>query len=83
MLRSLGDEGRFLNAEWHRFRQRALETSFSLDEWSDPERSDYDLEDLNFDRRAKDSHYTTQPRIEAEGGPKAGVDLRDFDGPRS
>lgn len=83
MLRSLGDDGRYLNAEWHRFRQEALETSFSLDEWDDPPKSEYDLEDLSFDRRAKDSHYLTRPRIEAESGPNAGVDLRDFDGPRS
>jgi len=73
---SLGNSGRFLNAEWHNARQAARE-SFSLAEWDRISRLQYDLDDVEVFRQAKRSSYIEEARVESEGGAKGGNDLRD------
>ena len=79
MKHAFGDTGRFLNEEYHDTRWKAISTTFTIDEWGDIDQTKFDLDNLQFSRRFKDSSYITEPRIESEGTPKAGVDVRQVD----
>lgn len=73
---AFGDSGRFLNHDYYQFRKEARETAVSIDEFSDQEIERYDLETVDFDRKAKEDEFVTGPSPESEGSAKSGVDIR-------
>ena len=75
-MKSTGNSGRFLNEDWHDRRQDARE-SLGKFEFGDIDIAKYDLDDIQFDRKARKT--TTEPRIDAEGSPKAGEPLQGHD----
>lgn len=75
--KATGNSGRFLNGEWHETRHDANTKSFSIDDWGDIDITKYDLEDIPFDRKRKESTYITEANVVAEGGAKPGEDTRD------
>lgn len=79
---SLGDDGRFLSAKWHRIRDEAHRESWSIEEWGDIDRTRYDLDTVEFDTKKKDSTFITDSRLDAEGAAQGGVDVRTIDDAR-
>jgi len=73
---SYGDDGRFLNEEYHLQRWLAETTTFDIEEWSDIDQERYDLETVDFSRKFKRSSYITDARVDTEGASNQGFDLR-------
>ena len=73
--KSYGNSGRFLNAKWHETRRAAREETFSIEEWSDIDIARFDLDTVDFDRKAMDTK--TEAQIETEGAAKSGRPLDD------
>lgn len=44
MIHERSNEGKVVDEDWHEFRQRARETAHSPEEFSDPERTEYNLD---------------------------------------
>lgn len=75
--RSLGNSGKHLNEDYHETRRFAREETFNIDEWGDIDIEWYDLESVDFDRKQKDSTFITDPKMDSEGGPERGIDIRE------
>jgi hypothetical protein len=75
-LSSIGNTGKFLNEEWHDTRQEARE-SLGLFEWGDIDIVRYDLDGIQFDRKARATE--TRVEVEAETAAKSGEPLQGFD----
>lgn len=74
-----GNSGKVLNNEWHRERRLAITEHFNIREFGDIDIQKYDLDELEFTRKYKDSTYVTDTRLESEGSAKSGVDIRTID----
>lgn len=72
--KSTGNSGKYTSREWHETRHDARTKTFSLDDWGDIDITKYDLEDIPFDRKHKDSSYITESNVVGEGGSKPGKD---------
>ena len=68
--------GKVLSEEWHDKRQKARE-SLGLFEWGEIDIARYDLDTIQFDRKARKTK--SEARIETEGGAKSGRPLQGFD----
>lgn len=75
-MKSTGNSGKHLNEEWHDKRHEARE-SLGLFEWGDIDIARYDLDEIQFDRKARKTK--TEVDIETEGGAKSGEPLQGFD----
>jgi hypothetical protein len=75
---SFGNDGRFVNAEYHAKREQARTETYGLFEWGDIDIEKYDLDTVEFNRAEKDSTHITESKVEVEGGAKGGVDIRKF-----
>lgn len=73
-LQTFGNSGRYLSKVYHEKRKEARE-SLGLFEWGEPDKTRYDLDNIQFDRKAR--HPLTDPRIEAEASAKSDVPLAD------
>lgn len=62
--------------EWHRFRQRARKTAFSIDQFSDEEVTRFDLETAQIDGSDNPRSFTINRPIDLLG--MNGIDLRDL-----
>ena len=67
---SHGDSGKYLNREWHEIRWQAESETFGINEWDDIDVFRYDLDEVDFSRKFKQSTYEPQPRLESEGSAK-------------
>lgn len=67
--------GKVLSSEWHEQRQKARE-SLGLFEWGDIDIARYDLDEIEFDRKARKTK--TEVRVPVEGGAKSGEPLQGF-----
>lgn len=68
--------GKVLSEEWHDKRQKARE-SLGKFEWGDIDITRYDLDEIEFDRKARKTK--TDVRVPTEGGAKSGEPLQGFD----
>jgi len=79
-LMPTGNSGRYANEEWHDTREEAATETFSIEEWSDIEQTQYDLEEVDFDRKKKpSSYYTKNYGPESPGGAKGGEEKDNWD----
>lgn len=75
---ALGNDGKYLNAEYHRRRYEARTESFSIDEFGPIDIERYDLDTVDFDRKQKDSSYITEiVGPQASGASQPGKDWSD------
>lgn len=74
---SLGSPGRFLNKEWHQTRYEARTETYGLSEWGDIDIERYDLDNVEFTRKHKDSSYITRVQVESEGAAQGGKNWAD------
>jgi len=79
---SLGNDGKYLNSEWHETRHKAATETTQIDEWGDIDQERYDLDTVDFDRKKLDRAFVTDTRLESEGSAKSGFDVRDLPGVR-
>lgn len=75
-LNSKSGAGTHLSSEWHQERQNARE-SLGLFEFGPIEVERYDLDEIQFDRKARKTK--TEVRIENEGAAKSGEPLQGYD----
>lgn len=68
------DSGRKIDTEWHRFREDARTTAFSLAEFGDIAIQRYDLQTARIDGSGNPRTYKLDPAIGTLG--MAGVDIR-------
>lgn len=73
-----GNDGKFVNKEYHAFREIARTTAYKLEEFGDIEIEKYDLDNVDFDRSQKASTHITESMVEVEGGAQGGVDIRKY-----
>lgn len=76
--KSLGNIGRYLNEEWHETRHEARTETLNINQWGRIDQTAYDLDTVDFDRKRVAWLYETSPRIDSEGGPVSGFDVRDL-----
>jgi len=77
VLQSSGGSGEELSREWHRKRWEAESETFGILEWGEIEIQRFDLDEIQFSRKYKQSTYHSESQIEGEGGPKSGKDVRE------
>jgi len=75
---SFGNDGRFVNKEWHAKREEARTETYGLFEWGEIDIEKYDLDTVEFDRAHKESTHITESKIEVEGGAHGGRDLKEL-----
>lgn len=75
---STSGSGRFVDSEWHEFREKARTETYGIFEWGDIAIENYDLDTVEFDRAHKETTFITESQVEVEGGAKSGFDVRDL-----
>lgn len=73
----LGNDGKQLNEEYHRFRENALRSTFSIDEWGDIEITKYDLENLEFTGKENRRTYIQTHAVSDDEISVSGHDIRE------
>jgi len=73
-----GNDGKFVNKEYHAKRQEARTETYGLFEWGDIDIEKFDLDNIEFDRSQKDSTHITESKVDVVAGAKGGVDVRKF-----
>jgi len=68
--------GQTLNQEWHATRWEAISETYGLREFGEIDIEKYDLDELQFSRKYKESSFISDPRQENEGAGKADRDIR-------
>ena len=77
--KSHGNSGKVLTNEWHAKRWEAESETFGIEEWDEIDVEKYDLDEIGFTRKYKESSFKTETRKESEGSAKEGVDIRTLD----
>lgn len=75
---SLGNDGKYVNKNYHAFREMARTETYGLMEWGEIDIEKYDLDNVDFDRSQKGSTYITESMVEVEGGAQGGIDIRKY-----
>lgn len=75
---ALGNSGRFINEEWHERRQTAIETTYTVEEWSEIDITKYDLRDKDFTGKEVDRNYVFDHPISDDEVSVTGFDVRDL-----
>jgi hypothetical protein len=75
---ALGNDGKFLNEEYHIRREQALRETFTLDEWGDIDQTKYDLDDLEFTGKENPRTYKLRHPVSDDEISVTGFDVRDL-----
>jgi hypothetical protein len=68
------NSGAHISEDWHRFREEARRSTFSLAEFSDEDIEKYDLDDARIDGSDNPRSYTYNRKIDSLGSN--GTDIR-------
>lgn len=67
-----------VRADWHEFRREARESAFSIEEFGDTERVEYDLDTAGITGQDNpDSYDNNRPLADMDGVPSNGRDIRE------
>lgn len=75
---ALGNDGRYVNQEWHEVREEALRETLSIDEWGDIDITKYDLDELNFSGKDNDRMFTYDHVVSDDEISVTGFDVREL-----
>jgi hypothetical protein len=75
---ALGNSGKNVNEEWHRFREVAISTTYTLDEWGDIDITKYDLDEKEFTGKDVDRNYRFDHVVSDDEVSVTGFDVRDL-----
>lgn len=74
----LGNDGRYLNEEWHRTRQEARSKTLSITEWGDIDRTKFDLDTVEFTGKEVSRTYVMRHPVQDDEINVTGFDVRDL-----
>lgn len=75
---SLGNDGKYVNEEYHAFRQMAKRTTYSINEWGPQDIENYDLETVDFGDGSNKTYYIVNRNFKGEVEEKPYWDLREL-----
>ena len=75
---ALGNSGKNVNEEWHRFREMAISTTYTLDEWGDIDITKYNLDEKEFTGKDVDRNYRFDHAVSDDEVSVTGFDVRDL-----
>jgi len=78
MMFALGNSGENVNEEYHKFRQVAIHTTYTVDEWGDIDIEKYDLDELEFTGKDVDRNYKFDHVVSDDEVSVTGFDVRDL-----
>jgi len=76
MVGTIKNDTKFLTEKYHRFRENARQTAFHLDEFSEAERIEFDLEDAGITGKDNNRNYTYDRPVDIFGSN--GFDIREL-----
>jgi hypothetical protein len=79
MMFKRDDSGSKISAEWHRQRQLARETAFSIDSFGAIEIEKYDLDTARITGDENPKTYKVEQVVEEDGMQSSGTDIRTLD----
>lgn len=75
---ALGNDGRFVNQEYHVRREEALRETLSIDEWGDIDITKYDLDNLDFSGKDNPRTYRFDHAVSDDEVNVTGFDVRNL-----
>jgi len=75
---ALGNSGENVNEEYHKFRQVAIHTTYTVDEWGDIDIEKYDLDELDFTGKDVDRNYRFGHVVQDDEVNVTGFDVREL-----
>jgi len=75
---ALGNDGKNINEEYHRFREMAISTTYSIEQWGDIDIQKYDLDEKEFTGKDVDRNYKFDHPVSDDEVSVTGFDVRNL-----